>query len=60
MILYYSGSLGDAKNEPEDILRDNANIMLSYWLISVRQQGQHIRFPKVLKARQKNRKGTKK
>ncbi len=56
MIIYYSGSnahtvKGKVHDEPEQILKDRANIMLSYYLIRTDGQKQHLRFPKVVKAR---------
>lgn len=58
MMIFYSGSAGhkgDERNEPEHVLKDEANIMLSYWLITARQQEQHWRFPSILTARQQRK-----
>lgn len=57
-ILYYSGSAGFLTGgipagEPEVVLGDDANIMLSYHLITIKKQDQHSRFPQILKAREK-------
>lgn len=60
MILFYSGSCGKLKGgsmegEPETALGKRANVMLSYWLISNRQQDQHSRFPRIVKNRRRRR-----
>lgn len=56
LILYFSGSAGYGANhtnlaEPELILKSKANLMLSYWLIQVKKQDQHFRFPSLCEAR---------
>lgn len=55
MILFYSGSGGATRDgktilEPEDVL-DNANIMLSYYLILKEWQLQHQRIENLSRAR---------
>ena len=59
MIFFYSGSCGDSPGEPEFAMKDPA-VMLSFHLIEVKQQTQHHRFRKILKARKlhSQRKGT--
>lgn len=56
MIIYYSGSCGSLPGgalvaEPESVLGDKANVMLSFYLIKFRKQEQHKRFRNVLRAR---------
>lgn len=56
MRIYYSGSAGIVKGkrlvaEPEVVLKDKANVMLSFALISGKDQDQHRRWPTILAAR---------
>lgn len=55
MIIYYSGSCGLCRRkpnaEPEDILKEQANVMLSYYLITTGGQDQDKRWPAIVKAR---------
>ncbi len=61
MIIYYSGSccthvpsLEQAHpGEPETVLGDNANVMLSYFLITNQGVKQHQRWPKILNERKR-------
>ncbi len=58
MIIYYSGSCGALPGkilagEPETILRERANVMMSFCLIKNKQQEQNIRFPLLVKCRRK-------
>jgi len=63
VIIFYSGSCGITKgvkrprvySEPETILRERANVMLSYYLITTDGQDQHERFPLIAAARRKQR-----
>lgn len=59
--MYYSGSAGAIKGrklvaEPELVLGDKANIMLSYHLITKKQQDQHLRWPEIKRVRKQRRK----
>ena len=59
-IIFYSGSAGAIKGgslpgEPEYVLKDDANIMLSYFLISEKNQDQHRRIPKIMEGRKKKK-----
>jgi hypothetical protein len=59
VVLYYSGSCGSSKgaglvSEPEDVLRERAAIMLSYYLITNREQEQDKRMPRLVEGRMGN------
>lgn len=59
MIFFFSGSATIQAGEPECVFGNEANIMLSYHLITTNQQTQHIRFPRIVnsrKAQQKEKK----
>lgn len=54
--MYYSGSAGIVKGkrlvaEPEIVLKDSANVMLSFSLITNHNQDQHLRWPTILAVR---------
>lgn len=58
MIIYYSGSCGVSAGrglvaEPEIVLGDKANIMLSYGLLCKKRQDQHKRLPLIREARKR-------
>lgn len=59
MIIFYSGSAGLSKvnpnSEPELILGKDAHFMLSYYLITNKQQDQQTRFPIIIAARKEKR-----